>query len=109
LGTLQIDDAMSVPELTHANQRGDGQDPLVSGLISKGYGVNIDFTTLLNSDANGLHGCFWIPEGFGYYWNSQIKGEKQRYLKQTRVMADGHLGHAVIHNARAVDFRTAVN
>jgi hypothetical protein len=106
LGTLQIDDAMSVPEITHAEQRGDGQNPLVSGLISKGFGAMIDFTTLLASDANGLHGVFWVREAFGYYFNKRISGEKQRYLKQTRVMADAHFAHAVIHNARAVGFRT---
>lgn len=106
LGALQYDDAMSVPEITHADQRGDGQNPAVSGVLSKGYGVNIDFSTLLLSDATGLHGCVWVPSAFGYFYNKRPSGEKQRYLKQTRVMADAHIGFNIVQNARAIDFRT---
>ena len=106
LNALQFDDAMSVPEITSAEQRGDGQNPNVSGVISKGYGVNIDFSTLLYADANGSHGCVWVPSAFGYFYNSRPKGETQRYLKQSRVFADAHVGFNVIQNARAIDFRT---
>lgn len=106
LGALQHDDAMSIPEFTNAEQRGDGQNPNVSGVIGKGNGVNLMFSTLLNSDANGLHGVIWVKEAFGHAWNSRIKVETQRYLKQTRVMADAHLGFAVIHNLRACAIRT---
>ena len=106
LGALQHDDAMSIPEFTSAEQRGDGQNPLVSGVIGKGNAVNLMFSTLLASDANGLHGVLWVPSAFGYFYNSRPKGEKQRYLKQTRVMADAHLGFNIVHNGRAVDLRT---
>jgi len=106
LGALQHDDAMSVPEFTHADQRGDGQNPLVSGVIGKGNAVQLDFTTLLQSDANGLHGCVWIKSAFGYFYNKRPGGEKQRFLKKTRVMADCHFGHNIVFNPRFVDFRT---
>lgn len=106
LGALQHDDAMSIPEFTHADQRGDGQNPLVSGVIGKGNSVNLAFSTLLYTDANGSHGCVWVPSAFGYFYNKRPSGEKQRYLKQTRVMADAHIGFNIVHNSRAVDFRT---
>ena len=106
LGALQHDDLMSVPEFTSAEQRGDGQNPLVSGVVGKGNAVNIMFSTLLASDASGLHGCLWVPSAFGYYYNKRPNGEKQRYMKQTRVFADAHVGFNVVQNTRAVDFRT---
>lgn len=106
LGALQHDDAMSIPEFTHADQRGDGQNPNVSGVIGKGNGVNLMFSTLLNSDANGLHGVIWVREAFAHAWNSRIKVETQRYLKQTRVMADAHLGFTIVHNLRGCGVRT---
>ncbi len=106
LGALQHDDAMSITEFTHADQRGDGQNPNVSGVIGKGNGVNLMFTTLLNADANGQHGVLWVKEAFGHAWNSRIKVETQRFNKQTKIMADAHLGFAVIHNLRACGIRT---
>lgn len=107
LGALQHDDAMSIPEFTHADQRGDGQNPNVTGMIGKGNGVRLMFSTLLSSDGNGLHGVLWVPSAFGHFFNSRVKGEKQRYKKTTYVMADCHFAHNIIHNARAVGIRTA--
>src|SRR5689334_19714572 len=105
-GALQHDDVMSIPEFTHAEQRGDGKSPLVSGVVGKGNAVTIEFTTLLTSDANGLHGVIWVPSAFAYWYNKRPAVEKQRYLKQNRILADCHFSHAIIHNARAIGMRT---
>ena len=106
LGKLQKDDLMNVEQFTHADVRGDGQNPSVSGVISKGDGVNVNFSTLLYSDANGLHGCMWIPTAFAYFYNKKPSVERQRYLKQNRILADAHFAHNIVHNARAIDIRT---
>jgi len=106
LGALQVDDVLSIPEFTNADQRGDGQNPLVSGMVSKGVGVRANFTTLLSSDGNGLHGVMFVRSAFGYFFNKRPSGERQRYLKQTRVMADCHVGHNIVHPSRAIDIRT---
>jgi hypothetical protein len=106
LGTQQKDDLMNVEQFTHANVRGDGQNPSVSGVIGKGDGVRVQFSTLLYSDANGLHGCMWVPTAFSYFYNQKPQVEKQRYLKQNRIVADCHFAHNILHNARAIDLRT---
>lgn len=106
LGALQHDDAMGIPEFTHADQRGDGQNPLVSGIIGKGNAVRLMFSTLLYNDGSALHGVIWVPSAFGHGFNSRVKGEKQRIIKATYVMADCHFGHNIIHNARAIGVRT---
>ncbi len=103
---LQHDDAMSIPELTHADQRGDGQNPLVSGVIGKGNAIEFGFSTLHASDANGKHSPIWIKTAFGYFYNKTPGGETQRYKKQTRVFADAHFGHNIVFNPRFVDIRT---
>jgi len=107
LGALQHDDAMSIPEFTHADQRGDGQNPLVSGVIGKGNGVKLMFSTLLYNDGAQLHGVLWVPSAFGHFFNKRAGGEKQRFKKTTYVMADAHFAHNIIQNARAVGIRTA--
>lgn len=104
--SLQHDDAMSVPELTHAEQRGDGQNPLVTGVIGKGNAVEFGFSSLNASDANGKHTPIWIRSAFGYFYNKTPSVETQRYKKQTRVFADAHFGHNIVFNQRFVDIRT---
>lgn len=109
LGALQHDDAMSIPEFTHADQRGDGQNPLVSGVIGKGNGVRLMFSTLVYNDGTQLHGVLWVPSAFGHFFNKRASGEKQRFKKTTYVMADAHFAHNIIHNARAVGIRTSAS
>ena len=106
LNTLQHDDAMSIPEFTNADQSGKGDSPNVSGVFGKGNGVLLDFSSLVNSDGNGSHGCLWVESAFGHFWNKRISVERQRFIKQTRIMADCHLGFGIIHNLRAIAIRT---
>jgi hypothetical protein len=103
---LQHDDVMSVPEFTHAEQRGDGQNPLVSGVIGKGNAIEFEFSTLQANDPNGRHNPIWVRSAFGYYYNSRPKAETQRYKKQTRVFADAQLAHNILFQQRFVDVRT---
>jgi hypothetical protein len=103
---LQHDDLMSVPEFTSAEQRGDGSNPLVSGMFGKGNGVTFQLSTLQLNDANGRHNPFWVRSAFGYYYNSPPRGERQRLLAQNRVFAQTDFAHGVIFNTRFVDFRS---
>lgn len=98
LGALQLDDVMSIPEFVNADQRGDGENPLVKGIVSKGYGVDMQFTTLLYSDASGQHGGIWTKKAVGYYFNKRIGIEKQRYLKSNRIMVDCEVASNVVYN-----------
>lgn len=98
LGALQLDDIMSIPEFTNADQRGDGEMPLVKGIVSKGYGVRMLFSTLLYSDASGVHGGLWTKRAIGHYFNKRIGIEKQRYLKSNRIMVDCEVASNVVYN-----------
>lgn len=104
--SLQHDDLMSIPEFTHADMRGDGSNPLVSGMFGKGNGVTFNLSTLQASDANGRHNPIWVRSAFGYYYNSPPRGEKQRYLAQNRVFAQTDFAHGIMFNNRFVDART---
>ena len=102
----QADDALAIPEINQAYQRGDGRSPQLSGKITTGYGLEIDFTTLLATDANGKHGAAFKGEFLQYGYNKRPSPEKQRYMKQTRIMADAEIGANVIYNELVVPIRT---
>lgn len=105
LGALQVDDAMSIPELTHADQRGDGENPLVKGMVSKGSGVNLHFTTLLYNDGTQFHGGLWVRRCIGYFFNKRIYVERQRYLMANRLFAACEVASNVVHNQLGVGIR----
>ena len=107
LDTGQVDDALSIPEITQAYQRGDGRSPLVSGRVSTGYGFSFAFTTLLTSDANGKHGAAYKGQAIQYGYNKRPSPEVQRYKKQTRLMADAEIAGNIIYNEMLQPIRTA--
>lgn len=105
LGALQLDDVLAVPEFTHADQRGGGETPLVKGMVSKGMGVNMDFTTLLYNDGTQFHGGIWVKRCFGHYFNKRIALEKQRYIKTNRLMADCEVASNVVYDQLGIGVR----
>lgn len=107
LDTGQISPALAIPEINNAYQRGDGKAPTVSGRISTGLGFKFDFTTLLASDANGKHGAAFHGDAIHYGYNQRPKPEKQRYLKQNRLMADAEIGFETIYQELLVPIRTS--
>lgn len=107
LHTNQIDDALAIPEVNQAYQRGDGRSPQLTGKITTGYGLNFMFSTLVKADANGFHGAAYKGEFMHYGYNQRPKPEKQRYLKQTRLTADAEIGANVVYNEYVQPIRTA--
>jgi hypothetical protein len=107
LDTGQIADALAIPEINRAMERGDGKSPQVTGRMTTGYGYKFNFTTLLASDGNGRHGVAWVPSAFQHGYNQRPKAEKQRYKKQSRLMADAEIAGNIIYHEKLFAFRTA--
>lgn len=105
LGCLQLDDVMSIPEFTHADQRGGGETPLVTGMVSKGNGVNMHFSTLLYSDGLKMFGGLWVRRAIGYYFNKRPGLELSRYIKTNRAIADCEVASNVIWDQLLVGIR----
>ena len=107
LDTGQVGASLAIPEINNAYQRGDGKSPTVSGRISTGLGFKFDYTTLLASDGNGKHGAAFHGDAIHYGYNQRPKAEKQRYLKQTRLMSDAEIGFETIYQELLQPIRTA--
>lgn len=106
LPTTQVGPSLAIPEITHAEQRGDGKGPLVTGKVAKGMGFMFDYTTLLTLDANGYNGAAFHGECIQYGWNQRAKPEKQRLEKQDRFFVDCEVGYETIYQELAVPIRT---
>ncbi len=106
LDTGQQNPALAIPEITNAYQRGDGKAPTVSGRISTGLGFKFDFTTRLTSDANGKHGAAFYGDCIHTGFNKRPGVEKQRYLKQNRIMVDAEIGYETVYQELLQPIRT---
>lgn len=98
LSATQVSAALAIPEVTNAYQRGGGESPLVTGIIGKGYGFNLAFSTLVALDASGYWGAAWKKEAVVYGYNKEPGPERQRYMKQERFMADAEIGVKILYN-----------
>lgn len=107
LDTGQIAHALAIPEINNAYQRGDGKSPLVTGRMGTGLGFNFMFSTLLATAAGAKQGLAWKKPAIKYGWNKRPSPEKQRFLKQVRLMCDAEIGGNIIYNELMVAVRTA--
>jgi len=97
---------MSIPEYTNADIRGDSENPNVRGMWSKGGGVMMMLTTACTVDANGTHGCLWVPTAFGTGWNARSQVMKQDDGLQKQIIVVNNVGFTVRQDLRAVGLRT---
>ena len=102
----QLAAMMSIPEFTHAEIRGDDENPQVKGIFDKASGVLTMFTTILTTDPNGTHGCIWVPEAFAQGWNARTTPYRQRLELQNRLILANNFGVTVRHDLRAVAIRS---
>ncbi|MGQ0721018.1 MAG: hypothetical protein ACT4PE_05520 [Candidatus Eiseniibacteriota bacterium] len=106
LDASQYPAVMSIEEYANAEARGDGENPYVKGVWSKGGGHNLLFSTVLSTDVDGTHGALWVKEALGVGWNVRSMVKKQSLELQERCILFNHLGTTVIHDLRAVAIRT---
>jgi hypothetical protein len=97
---------MSIEEYTHADIRGDSENPNVKGMWSKGGGVMMMLSTVCTTDANGTHGCIWVPSAFAIGWNVRSRVYRQDEELQGRLIVANSFGSTVRHDLRAVGLRT---
>lgn len=107
LDSGQIAPSLAIPEINQAWQRGDGTSPQVTGKLSTGYGLTFMYSTLVSQTGGAKYGAIWVPKCISYGYNEQPNAESQRFLKQTRLMADAEIGSAIIYQERLIGVLTA--
>jgi hypothetical protein len=98
-------DLLSIPEMTQANYRGDGENPLVKGFFTKGSGINWNYTNSVYA-SGGANNCIFDPEAFLIMWNTHPTAEKQRDGLSNLLLSYANFGVAVARNERAFALRT---
>lgn len=105
--TVQYPAVEAIEEFTHADVRGDSENPTVKGIFTKGGGINARFSTVVAQDANGWHCPLYVKETFIIGWNSQpriVAYEEQDEL-QFRLIIFANNGVSVLHDLRGIDMR----
>lgn len=84
----QIDDILGITNWTHADIRGDGENPIVKGMILRANGVR--FIETGNIDDNGgtgfINGIFKADKTFGIGYNQETTVKYEEYLLEKRLI-----------------------
>lgn len=105
----QYPNVMAIEEFTHADVRGDSENPLVKGIFSKGGGVNARFSTVVTQDGNGWHQPIYVNKAFIIGWNQRTTTFEEQTEALFRILAFSNFGVAIQHDARAIDLRTTAS
>jgi hypothetical protein len=105
--TSQYPHLMGIEEFTHADVRGDSENPQVKGIFTKGGGVNVRFSTVITQDANGYHNAVYVSSAFVIGWNQRAKVFNEQTELLFRINVFCNFGSNVKHDLRFVPIRTA--
>ena len=105
----QLPGLMAIEEVTHANIRGDSENPHVVGIWTKGEGVNLMLSTVIAQDGNGWHNVMYVGSAFVIAWNVRTRIKRQDLALQNRVIIFNNFASAVKHDLRAIDMRTTAS
>jgi hypothetical protein len=102
----QYPNVLAIEEFTHADVRGDSENPLVKGIFTKGGGINARFSSVVAQDGNGWHNAVYVSSAFVAGWNQRTKSFSEQTELLHRVNVYSNAGFSVKHNARAIALRT---
>ena len=106
----QLPNLAAIPEYNNAEIRGDSENPFVKGIWMRGGGIVLTLSSVVYQDANGWHNPVFIREAFQIGWNSdKAEVEQQKFELQNKVIGFNNFGSGIIHNLRAIDFRSTAS
>ena len=101
----QYPNIMAIDEFTHADVRGDSENPTVKGIFTKGGGVNVRFSTVVTQDANGWHNPLYVESAFIIGWNTRPQAFSEQTELLFRINTFANMGVSILHDLRAIDLR----
>lgn len=102
----QMAPLMSIPEVNSAEMRGDSENPYVTGLWVKGFGMVLNISTVVALNANGYHNAVFLAQALTVRWNERPSAEQQTYEYRKGYYGYCNVGSAVVHDLRMVVVRT---
>lgn len=99
----------NIEEYNRADILGDSSNPYATGVMMKGSGAELDFTTVVAQDANGWHNFIGIKEAIGVGWNEHTTLMNQQFNLQWKLIAFNNFGSVIVHDLRGLDFRTTAS
>jgi len=96
----------NIEEFTHADVRGDSEDPLVKGIYTRGGGVNVRYSTVVYNDGSAWWNVVYVKEAFMIGWNLETHLTEDMNDLQRKLLLSSNMGVAVLNNNRAVAVKT---
>jgi hypothetical protein len=95
---------MNIDEYARADAAGQVNSPSssITGVVSKGSGIDMYMSTVIASDVGGWHNLLFVEPAIVAGWNVRTRIKRQDYQLNNRVIVFNNVGFAVQHNARAV-------
>jgi len=105
----QYPNLANITEFNNAEVRGDSENPYVKGIWMRGGGVLLNFTTVVQQDANGWHNVVFVAECFTIGWNTRHDVDMMKDELAHRLIVFNNFGSAVQHDLRGLDVRTTAS
>jgi hypothetical protein len=105
--TTQLVSLQGIPEVNHAQARGDSENPYVKGIWVKGFGMLANISTVVAQDANGYHNGIFLAEALTVRWNVRSRIKRQDYEYRNGYFGYANVGSAVVYDNRMVVVRTS--
>jgi len=100
---------LNIEEFTHADVRGDSENPLVKGIFTKGGGINVRFSTVVYNDGDAWFNCVYLKSAFIKGVNQNTMLVEDRDDLQRKIMLYSNWGISVLHDLRAIAVKTTEN
>jgi len=99
----------SIPEFNNAEIRGDSENPYVKGIWTKGGGVLLNFSTVVQADANGWHNVVFIADCFTIGWNTRHDVDMMKDELAHRLIVFNNFGAGISRDLGGIDVRTTAS
>lgn len=98
----QIDDIMSISDLTSAQVRGDSTNPMVRGWLVKALGTTFYESGSVYTNGANAYNVMFIPRAFGIAYNWQPMFDEQAYQLTERLIASSDFAHVAVREQYAI-------
>lgn len=98
---------LAIPDVTAADIRGDGMNPVVNGFVWKAYDLKLNHSGNIYQNSGVTHNLLTLDEAFAIAFNEKVTGlEPQRNGLSTEMLTTSEWAVFEVEDAEAVDMQT---
>lgn len=103
----QVNDFLSISDITNAQMRGGSETPITTGWIAKAFGVRWYESGNVNTSGGTAYNVVFIPRAFAISFNQKPKVRRQDFELAHRIYIHSDFGYGTVRDQYAVKLETA--